>query len=277
MDSLGALGESQCFIYLFRWDGLVGHNKPPLATEASSAALLLVRLARTDKALTARKVHKRPIGNHHICLPSQPPPLTYQHTYTLTQYTALATEAPSAALLLERPARADEALITRGMRRRIAVQACYQLFWLLLVYYGAPRHLPEYAPLDQCLYFMSGTGLPAGGQASPSPPDEETGLAAGMATLGGLSIATFAQAGGGGLCCSRLATGSLAVRVAVCVGGTHLCVGACGDAAAGVLQPGAKPQTPANAPASSLSHNSKRRTPKTHLLLAPGAAGLPAA
>ena len=55
---------------------------------------------------------------------------------------ALATEAPTPALLKERPHGRTEALISRKMWKHIITQGLYQLFWLFLIIYGAPRLLP---------------------------------------------------------------------------------------------------------------------------------------
>jgi Ca2+-transporting ATPase len=55
---------------------------------------------------------------------------------------ALATEAPTPALLRERPHGRSEALISRRMWKHILTQGLYQLFWLFLIIYGAPRLLP---------------------------------------------------------------------------------------------------------------------------------------
>ena len=32
----------------------------------------------------------------------------------------------------------------------VALQGCYQLFWLFLIVYGAPAHLPHYHVTTQC-------------------------------------------------------------------------------------------------------------------------------
>jgi hypothetical protein len=55
---------------------------------------------------------------------------------------ALATEAPTPALLREAPHGRTEALISRKMWKHIITQGLYQLFWLFLIIYGAPRVLP---------------------------------------------------------------------------------------------------------------------------------------
>ena len=55
---------------------------------------------------------------------------------------ALATEAPTPARLKERPHGRTEALISRKMWKHILTQGLYQLFWLFLIIYGAPRLLP---------------------------------------------------------------------------------------------------------------------------------------
>ncbi len=58
--------------------------------------------------------------------------------------TALATENPTPELLLEKPHGRSEPLISRSMWRHVIVQGCYQLFWLFLIIYGAPAHIPAY-------------------------------------------------------------------------------------------------------------------------------------
>jgi Ca2+-transporting ATPase len=55
---------------------------------------------------------------------------------------ALATEAPTPALLREAPHGRTEPLISRKMWKHIITQGLYQLFWLFLIIYGAPRVLP---------------------------------------------------------------------------------------------------------------------------------------
>ena len=58
---------------------------------------------------------------------------------------ALATEPPRPELLLEKPHGRHEALISPRMWKHIITQALYQLLFLFLVVYGAPRHLPAYS------------------------------------------------------------------------------------------------------------------------------------
>jgi Ca2+-transporting ATPase len=48
-------------------------------------------------------------------------------------------------LLLEKPHGRDEALISPKMWKHILTQALYQLFWLFLIVYGAPRVLPAFS------------------------------------------------------------------------------------------------------------------------------------
>ena len=48
-------------------------------------------------------------------------------------------------LLLEKPHGRDEALISPKMWKHITTQALYQLFWLFLIVYGAPRVLPAFS------------------------------------------------------------------------------------------------------------------------------------
>lgn len=55
--------------------------------------------------------------------------------------TALATEPPTDDLLLERPHGRDEPLISKKMWKHILCQGLYQLFWLFLIFYGAPKYL----------------------------------------------------------------------------------------------------------------------------------------
>ncbi|EIE19492.1 calcium-translocating P-type ATPase [Coccomyxa subellipsoidea C-169] len=51
---------------------------------------------------------------------------------------ALATEPPTPGLLLEKPHGRDEQLISPKMWKHILAQGFYQLFWLFLIFYGAP-------------------------------------------------------------------------------------------------------------------------------------------
>ncbi|KAL3146758.1 hypothetical protein ABBQ38_014742 [Trebouxia sp. C0009 RCD-2024] len=57
---------------------------------------------------------------------------------------ALATEDPSPDLLLETPHGRTEPLINPAMWTHITVQGMYQIFWLMLIFYGAPARLPPY-------------------------------------------------------------------------------------------------------------------------------------
>ncbi|KAL0043569.1 hypothetical protein WJX79_008696 [Trebouxia sp. C0005] len=57
---------------------------------------------------------------------------------------ALATEDPSPDLLLETPHGRTEPLINGAMWTHIIVQGIYQVFWLMLIFYGAPARLPAY-------------------------------------------------------------------------------------------------------------------------------------
>ncbi|DBB18563.1 hypothetical protein WJX82_010215 [Trebouxia sp. C0006] len=57
---------------------------------------------------------------------------------------ALATEDPSPDLLLETPHGRTEPLINGAMWTHIMVQGIYQVFWLMLIFYGAPARLPAY-------------------------------------------------------------------------------------------------------------------------------------
>ena len=52
---------------------------------------------------------------------------------------ALATEAPTEALLKEKPHGKDEPLISRRMKKHILVQMCYQLLVLLVMLYGLEK------------------------------------------------------------------------------------------------------------------------------------------
>ena len=54
---------------------------------------------------------------------------------------ALATEDPSPDLLLETPHGRTEPLINKAMWLHIFVQGFYQIFWLMLIFYGAPAQL----------------------------------------------------------------------------------------------------------------------------------------
>ncbi len=57
---------------------------------------------------------------------------------------ALATEPPTPELLLEKPHGRDEQLISGKMWKHILTQGFYQLFWLFLIFYGAPKTLPAF-------------------------------------------------------------------------------------------------------------------------------------
>ena len=70
---------------------------------------------------------------------------------------ALATEPPTPGLLLEKPHGRDEQLISGKMWKHILCQGFYQLFWLFLIFYGAPVRLPAFAVLCFPLRLMSGT------------------------------------------------------------------------------------------------------------------------
>ena len=62
-------------------------------------------------------------------------------------------------LLLEKPHGRDEALISPKMWKHIITQALYQLFWLFLIVYGAPRVLPAFSvrsPLGFCQGYGTG-------------------------------------------------------------------------------------------------------------------------
>ncbi len=58
---------------------------------------------------------------------------------------ALATEPPTPELLLEKPHGRDEQLISGKMWKHILTQGLYQLFWLFLIFYGAPKTLPAFS------------------------------------------------------------------------------------------------------------------------------------
>lgn len=53
----------------------------------------------------------------------------------------MATEDPSPDLLLETPHGRTEPLINKAMWLHIFVQGIYQIFWLMLIFYGAPAQL----------------------------------------------------------------------------------------------------------------------------------------
>eukprot|EP00878_Enallax_costatus_P044623 GHUV01053318.1.p2 GENE.GHUV01053318.1~~GHUV01053318.1.p2 ORF type:complete len:235 (-),score=10.31 GHUV01053318.1:77-781(-) len=64
---------------------------------------------------------------------------------------ALAIEAPSPKLLQSKPAGHTEPLINEKMLKHIVMQSCYQIFWLLLILYGAPTLLSaRYGYTPQC-------------------------------------------------------------------------------------------------------------------------------
>lgn len=59
--------------------------------------------------------------------------------------TALATEDPTPDLLLDKPHGRDEALISGKMWKHVLTQGVYQMFWIFLIFYGAPRQLTKYS------------------------------------------------------------------------------------------------------------------------------------
>ncbi|KDD74835.1 cation transporting ATPase [Helicosporidium sp. ATCC 50920] len=72
---------------------------------------------------------------------------------------ALATERPQLSLLDEPPAGRSEALISAPMAHHIGAQALYQVFWLLLIFYGAPAHLEGFAITSECDWYGAHTAL----------------------------------------------------------------------------------------------------------------------
>lgn len=78
---------------------------------------------------------------------------------------ALATESPSLDLLQQKPHGRDSHLLTLKMAKHIVLQGCYQLAWMFLILYGAPRYLDQYRDPSICNYYSnpvnSGLGLSA--------------------------------------------------------------------------------------------------------------------
>ncbi|BDA43546.1 probable calcium-transporting ATPase 11, plasma membrane-t [Coccomyxa sp. Obi] len=68
---------------------------------------------------------------------------------------ALATEPPTPELLLEEPHGRDEQLISAKMWKHILTQGCYQLFWLFLIFYGAPKTLPAFYLSSECVTYAN--------------------------------------------------------------------------------------------------------------------------
>ena len=79
-----------------------------------------------------------PISHVRVTLTIHQPQL---HFDCLLCTAALATEDPSPDLLLETPHGRTEPLINRAMWLHIFVQGFYQIFWLMLIFYGAPAQL----------------------------------------------------------------------------------------------------------------------------------------
>jgi len=101
---------------------------------------------------------------------------------------ALATEPPSPKVLLDRPHGRSEPLISPRMWKHIVTQGLYQMFWLFLIVYGAPRLIDRYRLPSPALAFSNVDLHPLGGKAAnlsaggvdaawrpakPSPPGSE--------------------------------------------------------------------------------------------------------
>lgn len=77
---------------------------------------------------------------------------------------ALATERPHKRLLDAAPYGRKEHLINWCILKHITTQAAYQIFWVLLIFYGLPRHMEFYELPSECPYYAdpSLSGNPVG-------------------------------------------------------------------------------------------------------------------
>uniref|UniRef100_A0A1D2A822 Calcium-transporting ATPase n=2 Tax=Auxenochlorella protothecoides TaxID=3075 RepID=A0A1D2A822_AUXPR len=72
---------------------------------------------------------------------------------------AFALEKPGPELMDDEPHGRDSSLVSRTMAKNILVHTLYQSFWLFLIFYGMPRHLPSFRTPTKCEYFQANTNL----------------------------------------------------------------------------------------------------------------------